>query len=896
MTIETRFLPPVSTQHAVMRHAILAQLQSAGVKRVTTIIAPAGYGKTSLASQWFSSLRKEGFRVAWLPLDQEHGDPIVFLRMLLDAASATLSDDAPSADGAMAAASLLAMLATRLRKTSSPVVLFLDDYHFAQTDETEAIVARLVVDRTLDHVKLVLISRTPPRFPVSALRLRGELKQINIADLGFSECETAELFAEQTAGLTREQLVELNKRTEGWVVALQMVRLLVAENKDSSALLSSFGGSSVEMGTYLSEQVFSNLPAEIQDFLIKTSPFPAVCRSLLETVFQSEDFASVIGRLNEYALPIAILGGKFGWVRYHPVFNDFLKDEASRRGLLTAPLLEKAAHWFQAQGDLDAAVRHALMSGNANLAADIVEMSGGWRRVYVSSRGETNLFNAILSNVALIDLARFPLTTLGLAVVSAKAGQLDAANHYMEIAERGASRSLERYLCDLRVVRALMGLYFDEQVSSEDLVGLESDLANPANSELVYRALGLNMLCYNYLQRSELDRALHYGHVAIRVFRDAGADFGAVHLYAHIGQAAYMGGDCAGALEYYNTIIDEVQTNIGKGSDLDALGQVLKAELLAVRGDFDGANDILRWALPHLERHDAWFDVLAAGFMGQQILSRLTGNAMASHGLMDRARPVAKRRGFDRLMRLIDGERALLLVQSGDVDQAIRYAEANGFGKATIRSEADNDLATHLRGTTPALLWTRIYLASGDIAQARVTFEWLLAQQTKKPHVVRAIELALIDILLLGAEGNRSLLSVRLADLLLNFPLEDYRSLVLVEGAPLISLLLECASSSGFSPVLRSRLQAMLSSSETAQALPDAAPQPTPAGALDALTERELAVMQLLSEGFSNKEIGRKLSLSDNTIKFHLRNIFTKLNVTTRTAAVTAARSLGILV
>jgi LuxR family transcriptional regulator, maltose regulon positive regulatory protein len=895
MTTEMQFQPPVSSPRAVKRHALLAQLQSAGVKRVTTIIAPAGYGKTSLASQWFEVLRGLGYRLAWVPLDHEHDNQIVFLRAMLDSLGSILSEEGAGVDGGMTASSLLSVLATRLRKMTAPVVLFLDDYHFAQNDGTEAIIARLVVDRTLDHVKFVLISRTPPRFPVSALRLRGEFKQINIADLGFSNQEAEELFAEQTAGLTREQVVELNRRTEGWAVALQMVRLLIAENTDSSALLSSFDGNSTEMGSYLSEQVFANLPDEMQDFLTKTSGFPAVCRSLLETVFQSRDFGNLIDRLHDYALPISVLGGSAGWVRCHPVFNAFLKEEATRRGLVTAPLLESAAHWFQANGDLDAAVRHAFMSGNANLAANIVETSGGWRRVYVTSRGGANLFNAILSNVALIDLACFPLTTLGLAVVSAKAGQLDAANHYMEIAERAASASLSVYLCDLRVVRALMALYLDQTVASVDLAGLESDLANVANTELVYRALAMNMLCYNYLQRSDLDRALHYGHVAIRVFRDAGADFGAVHLYAHIGQAAYLGGDCASALEYYNCIIDEVQTNIGKGSDLDALGQVLKAELLAMRGDFESARQILAWALPHMERHDAWFDVLAAGFVGQQLLSRLTGDALATHGLMDRTRPVAKRRGFGRLMRLIDAERVLLLAQGGDVEQAIRYAEANGFGLATIHSEIDNDLSTHLRGTTPALLWTRIYMAAGDLDRARSTFEWLLALQVRKPHVVRAIELTLIDIRLLAAEDNLPLASVRLADLLLNFPLEDYRSLVLLEGHAFVGLLLECAASTGFSPVLRTRLEMMLDPHISLQALPEKAPQLVRSAESDTLTEREFAVIELLSAGFSNKEIGRKLSLSDNTIKFHLRNIFTKLDVTTRTAAVTVARKSGIL-
>lgn len=894
MTHETRFQPPVSSPRAVKRHALLVQLEHAGLKRVTTIIAPAGYGKTSVASQWFEMLCAQGYRLAWLSLDQQHEDQTEFLRLLLNAVDFLMGDESSAVESRMPVSSLLAILATRLRKITTPVALFLDDYHFAQNDATEAIVARLIVDRTLDHVKFVLISRTPPRFPVSALRLRGEYKQINIADLGFSDREAEELFAEQGSLLSRDQIMALNKRTEGWAVALQMVRLLIAENGNGGALLPSFDGSSAEMGSYLSEQVFVTLPREMQDFLIKTSPFPAVCRSLLDAVFKDADFVELIGRVHDYALPITILGGDAGWVRYHPVFNAFLKEEASRRGLFARPLLEEAARWFQASGDLDAAVRHALMSGNANLAAAIVEEAGGWRRVYVTSRGGTNLFNAILNNVALIDLARFPLTVLGLAVVSAKAGQLDAANHYMEIAERAASVSLATYLSDLRVVRALMALYLDRPVSSEALAGLEQDLAAGTNPALVYRAMALNMLCYNYLQRSDLDRTLHYGHLAIRAFRDGGAGFGAVHLYAHIGQAAYFSGDCASAIEYYDTIITEVQTNIGKGSDLDALAQVLKAELLAMGGELVRAGQILAWAMPHLERHDAWFDVLAAGFMGQQTVSRLTGDPVATHALLDRTRPVAKRRGFDRLIRLIDGERACLLAESGDVEQAIRYAETNGFGSDRISSSHENDLSTHLRGTTPALLWTRIYLASGNLVRAREVFEALLAHQSRKPHVVRAIELALVDIRLLAAEGNIAQVSVRLSDLLLNFPLEDYRSQVWIEGDKLVALLLSCAAGSGFSPILRKRLQTILEPCTWQQEPPLTQPVLAPAST-EGLTERELAVLQLLSSGFSNKEIGRKLALSDNTIKFHLRNIFAKLNVTTRTAAVTVARAQGFL-
>lgn len=192
MNFTLRFQPPISTQSAIKRRAILSHLSAGGLKRVTTIIAPAGYGKTSLAAQWFDTLRAEGYSLSWLALDQEYSDQTQFLLLLLEAVNALRLEEGTGVDSSMTVASLLALLSTRLRKITEPVILFLDDYHFAQTDATEAIVARLLGDQTLNHLKLVLISRTPPRFPVSALRLKGEFRQVNIAELGFSDQEAEE--------------------------------------------------------------------------------------------------------------------------------------------------------------------------------------------------------------------------------------------------------------------------------------------------------------------------------------------------------------------------------------------------------------------------------------------------------------------------------------------------------------------------------------------------------------------------------------------------------------------------------------------------------------------------------------------------------------------------------
>ncbi|NLS16219.1 transcriptional regulator [Rhizobium sp. P40RR-XXII] len=886
MSGQNRFAPPSSGQQTIRRSDLLRQLRRAGLRRLTTIVAPAGYGKTSLAVQWYELLKEDGVKLCWVSLDAEHTGQEAFLLALIDALQTLLNEDGADA-GNLPAAALLSVLGTRLRKIEEPLVIFLDDYHFAQTDATEALMAKILADLSLEHVKLVLVSRSPPRFPLSALRLRGEFKQFGVAELGFSDAEARELFEGKGAHLTEEQVGSFNRRTEGWAVALQMVSLLVAESEESDTILASFDGGGADMGAYLSEQVFEHLPEDIRLFLVETAALPAFNQPLLDAVLESGGRAGLIERLNEYALPVTLLAGPGNWMRFHPVFNEFLKRTASRRGVDANRALNRAAHWFEARGDIDRAVHHALLAGDANLAARIVETAGGWRRVYATTRGGATLFQALSGRASEIDLVRFPLATLGLSIFHAKAAQLAAANHYLATAERAAAGD-PILAKDLRVVRILLALYTDHWASTADLSALEDDLQQPDGMELIHRALALNMLSYNFLIRGELDRALHYGHLAIRAFRDGGADFGAMHLYTHIGQAFFLSGDCASALAAYDELICEAQANIGPGSDLDAVGQVLKAEVLSMRGEVDAAADMLGWALPHLERHDTWFDLLAAGFMAEQRVLRMREDFLAAHAAMDRIRAAARRRGFDRLTRLIDGERAMLLMASGDLDQAIRHAEANGFGMQAIIADRANLLSIHLRGATPAIFWTRAYLALGEVSKAREVFDQFRTRQSQRLHVPRAIELALIEIGILVAEDRADLAADRLSDLVLTMPLDDYRALLHLDHAAGLGELRALADHPTVANVTRKRLQSLLVVAETAQ-------EPTIADGGSAFTGRERMVLELLSSGLSNKEIGRMLALSDNTIKFHLRNIFAKLNVSTRTAAVTAARQKGML-
>ncbi|WP_457588966.1 LuxR C-terminal-related transcriptional regulator [Ensifer canadensis] len=889
VTYQTRFQPPATGYFHISRRSLLQHLQRSGSRRLTTILAPAGYGKTSFAAQWHNLVKEHGEDSVWVPLDPADCDQGRFLLSLLDSLQIVVPEEGRGLDvSSMPVAALYSVLVTRLCRIE-PLTLFLDDYHFAQTDAIEAIIAKLLAAAELSHVRFVLISRSAPRFPTSVLRLSGELRQIGVADLSFSDSEAQEFFDSAAKGLTHEQIARLNRRTEGWAVALQMVRVLVAENIDRTTILDSFDGNNAEMGRYLSEQVFSSLPEDMRRFLTETAALPAIGRALVAAISGRDDAVALFSRLGECALPIAVLDGQGTWVRYHPVFNSFLKEEAERVGFDAHAILRKAARWFEVRHDCDAAVRHALLAGDAGLAAEIIENAGGWRRVYTTTRGGALLFETLIAKAAEITLSRFPLTTLGLSVVSAKAGELDAANHYLVIAERACnSDELKR---DFRVVRVLLSLYTDRWVTAGDLSALEADLVNENDMELIHRALALNMLSYNFLIRTDLERALHYGQLAMRAFRDGGADFGAMHLYTHIGQAAFFSGDSNGAADAYRCLITEAQENIGKGSDLDAVGQVLLSEVLSMRVEPDPGSAALSWALPHLERHDTWFDLLAAGFMAQQRVFRLNGDLLAADAAIDSARAAARRRGFDRLTKLIDGERATLLIAAGDVEEAARYADMSGFPMRGGDAEAANNLSVHLRGCVPALLWARIHAARGDVVRARSLLDRLVVQQASKPHIPRRIELGLLDIRLLLCEGRLDIAATRLSDLMLSLPVAEYRASIHIEGVEFSDSLRRLVVGMNVPAVVAQRLSRALEcgGSSTRTVGSDGVPKS------DGLTDRERSVMRLLSAGLSNKEIGRRLKLSDNTVKFHLRNIFSKLNVTTRTAAVMAGRDTGPL-
>jgi LuxR family transcriptional regulator, maltose regulon positive regulatory protein len=722
--ISHRTSPPRASQ-TVVRRGLFRDLDRARPRRLTTIVAAPGYGKTSVAGQWHERLVTDGERALWLSLSPEDADPVQFLISLLASFGQLPSSAGESRTkggagdlGSLSVATLTTMVQARVRAFRTPLVLFLDDYHLGASPTADGLIATLLGSPLYDRLRLVIISRTLPRLPLSSLRLANELRQIGPAELRFSHAETVEFLGDAASRLSAEQIDTLMRRAEGWPVALQMVRVLVRESDGAVATLEVLGRDP-DMGRFLSEQVVSSLPAHVQDFLFHTAALPELSPDLAVAVTDSPAARATFFSLADYALPFAVLDETHHWLRFHPVFREFLMEEALRQGIDRTRILTRAAAWFESEGDLDSAVHHGLLGGDPAVAAQILERAGGWRVIYQSFRGGSPLFRAVGDASAQLRLAAYPLTTLGIAIYQAKAGQTKAAAHYLRIVETSADPADIVLARQIRVVRALFSLYADTTLSITDLSALESDLSADRDLEQVHRGLVLNLISFNFLSRTQLERAGVYGELAFRCLQDSGAHFGAMHQHIHVGQAAFFAGNTVLAEETYARLIDDAQVHMGQGCDLDAIGQVLMAELRVQRGDLVQGLAPLDWALPHIERHDAWFDIFAAGFLTRQTAALVSGDLSSAQDAIVEARRWAQRRGFDRLGRLVERSQARLLLAAGSIEQAASWAEQSKMGRDSLTSKPANDLSLRLRGSVPATFWIRWLTATGDLGRAR---------------------------------------------------------------------------------------------------------------------------------------------------------------------------------
>ena len=372
----TKLWPPATRAGMVPRASLESLLQAGLQAKLCLVDAPAGFGKTTLLTQWCAAA---GGRVAWVSLDEGDNDPTRFWVYVVEALRTVEPDVGTSALDALGRPSVdlyrtvLPGLLNELSTSGSPLALVLDDYHLI-TNPTCHQTLTFFLDHLPAGVHVVLSARADPPLPLARMRARGELAEIRVTDLQFTDQEAAALLNDSMGlQLATDDVERLAERTEGWAAGLVLAGLSLRGRPDASAFIAAFHGDNRHVADYLGAEVLARQPEPIRTFLLRTSILERLSGPLCDAVLEVDGSAELLAELERSNLFLVPLDDRREWYRYHHLFAELLRLELANHDAALLPTLhQRAAAWHRQVGNVEAAIGHASAAGEFTQAAGLI--------------------------------------------------------------------------------------------------------------------------------------------------------------------------------------------------------------------------------------------------------------------------------------------------------------------------------------------------------------------------------------------------------------------------------------------------------------------------------------------------------------------------------------------
>ena len=383
--LATKLSVPPSRPSVVPRPCLIERLDEGLQSRLILVSAPAGFGKTTMVSEWAAgcSRLEPEVRPAWLSLDEGDGDPARFLAYLVAALRTVAADVGEGVLGMLQSPqpppteSMLTALLNEIATLPHGVVLVLDDYHVVDSEPVDEALAFLL-EHLPPQMHLVIATREDPHLPLARWRARGQLTELRAADLRFTPSEAAE-FLNRVMGLdlSAEDITALETRTEGWIAGLQMAALSIQGRSDAAGFIQAFTGSHRFVLDYLVEEVLQRQPERARSFLLQTAILDKLCGALCDAVTGQKHGKGMLERLERGNLFVVPLDDERQWYRYHHLFADVLQAHLLEEQPDQLPALHRrASEWYEENGSRSDAIRHALCAEDFEWAADLIELAG----------------------------------------------------------------------------------------------------------------------------------------------------------------------------------------------------------------------------------------------------------------------------------------------------------------------------------------------------------------------------------------------------------------------------------------------------------------------------------------------------------------------------------------
>ena len=896
------YIPPPRSK-IVLRPRLIERLNeglSSG-RKLTLISASAGFGKTTLVSEWVACC---GRPVAWLSLDEGDNDPKGFLAYLVAALQTVAANIGAGVLAALQSsqppytASLLAALLNEITALPDNFILVLDDYHVIDSKPVDEALTFLL-EHLPPRMHLVITTREDPHLPLARLRARDQLTELRAADLRFTPAEASEFLNQvMDLNLSAEDITALEARTEGWIAGLQLAALSMQGRQDAARFIKSFTGSHHFVLDYLVEEVLQRQPEHVRNFLLQTAILDRLSGPLCDAVTGWEDGRGMLETLERGNLFVVPLDDQRQWYRYHHLFAEVLQAHLREAQPNQVPTLnQRASEWYEQNGLPSDAIRHVLAAEDFARAADLAELawpasSGGsfqsiewlgWvkalpeelvraRPVLCAAQAQAFLFAGKLeaAEARLMDAERWLEPTTNLIERS------ETPSTKMVVVDEEQFRSLPVSLASVRAyhaqaigdvsgtmkyTRRVLDLLPEGDTKGRGAASSLLGLAQYASGELkaAYRtfsyglAAGMNPLGVITGAFVLADMKMTLGHL-----------YEALSIYEHALQLANEHGEPM-PLE-----TQDVYTGISK--------------LHREQGDLEGAaQDLL--ISRNLGKQVELADWQYRWCIAQARLKESQGDLDGALDLLNKAERQFVRTPVPEV-RPIAALKTRIWVKQGRISQALDWVRERGLS-------SDDELSflrefEHITLARVLIAQHKCDLVNGSIQEAIGLLERLLQAAEEGGRTGSVIEILVVQALAHQAQGNILLALAPLEHALTLAEPENYIRIFIDEGLPIENLLNIIKTENKKLNLYIQRLKAVFLGEKPQLSVTNQQ------SLIEPLSERELEVLRLLRSELSGPEISQHLIVSINTFRAHTKNIFNKLGVNDRRAAVRRAEELDL--
>jgi LuxR family maltose regulon positive regulatory protein len=882
----------------LVRNELRDKLEEGSRLPLTLVCAPAGYGKTTLVSQWLES--RDGRPSAWLSLDESDSDLRTFLSYVVaavrmvspEACNDTLAQLDP--DRTPQSAVLAGILGNDLCALEEPLILVLDDYQHIHAQAVHDIVDRLL-KRPAPCFHMAILSRGDPALSLGSLRAHGMMIELRSHNLAFTESETTAFFEQTGHAVDGSVYRSLHDALEGWPVGVRLAAEVIRRHGDAGSLLSGFHNEARRLREYLVESIMAHQSPAMRDCLRRASILNRFCAPLCEAIFAAEGPSgqgSVSGHgflrdLQDTGLPVAALDDAGRWYRYHQLVQDLLRFELESRLAPDeiADLHRRAQEWHEVDGLLDEATLHAEKADGAASAGRLIVRHGN----RILNEGQFHRLERLPEDVVQEDSELLLLRAWQLRSRGSYAPAYATLDRIEDLMGSGPKESRHRARTQGGVHALRSSQRYNEgrgelakKHAEQALMLLPPDCLRERGYALIYRGRALQMC-------GDLNGARKLIHDEMAGLSGPGASRAYGRFCLTLCFLNWIAADWR-ELKLTSTRCVELGEEEGL-AELALMGRWFEGMVSYQQNDLSDARDHLMQAVT-AQRISNLEYLAESGFclayvyqaLGQENDARDSADAASAHIFSARNPP---------LLRRAQACQANLALRQGRLAEALRWAH----------SFDPEPLEAMIKFQEPPIVLAKVLLAEGS-EESREQAGLLLTRLQEfldRTHSRSSlIEILALQGLLHGARGEESAAADLLARAVsLGQPGGFIR--VFVDLGPELARLLNRVDADEAGLEYIGRILAAFRAEQRPKAA-GAEVQPAPSKVIadrhpsgSPLTEREMEILGLLAKRLSNKEIGRELYISPGTVKRHASTIFSKLGVHDRRKAVAKAVGLGIL-